>query len=78
VKLPPIDRLEMDQLLARWKLLEEQKEQLDRRIRERAAVHEQAFVLKTVPGASGYTALALASRIGHIDRFPAPRSLANY
>ena len=78
VKLPEIDRLEMDHLLARWKLLEEQKEQLDERIRARAAVHEQAVVLKTVPGASGYTALALASRIGDINRFPTPRSLANY
>lgn len=36
------------------------------------------MVLKTVPGASGYTALALASRVGDIDRFPTPRSLANY
>ncbi len=78
VKLPDLDRLEMDQLLARWKLLEEQQKQLDRRIRERSAVHEQVAVLKTVPGAQGYTALALASRIGDIGRFPTPRSLANY
>jgi transposase len=78
VKLPELDRLEMDHLLARWKLLEQQRDELDRRIRERTAVHEQAVVLKTVPGASGYTALALASRIGNIDRFPTPRSLANY
>jgi len=78
VKLPDLDRLEMDQLLARWKLLEEQQKQLDQRIRERSAAHEQVAVLKTVPGAKGYTALALASRIGDIDRFPTPRSLANY
>jgi len=78
VKLPELDRLEMDHLLARWKLLEEQQQQLDRRIRERTAVHEQAVILRTVPGASGYTALALASRIGDIDRFPTPRSLAHY
>jgi len=78
VKLPDLDRLEMDQLLARWKLLDEQQKQLDRRIRERSAVHEQVAVLKTVPGAKGYTALALASRIGDINRFPTPRSLANY
>jgi transposase len=78
LKLSELDRLEMDHLLARWKLLEQQKEQLDQRIRARAAVQEQAVVLKTVPGASGYTALALAASIGDIDRFPTPRSLPNY
>jgi transposase len=78
VKLPDLDRLEMDQLLARWKLLDEQREQLDRCIRQRARVHEQAVVLKTVPGASDYTSLALASRIGDVARFPTARSLANY
>lgn len=35
VKLPELDRLEMDHLLARWKLLEQQMDELDRRIRER-------------------------------------------
>jgi transposase len=78
VKLPAIDRFEMDHLLARWKLLETQKDELDLRIRERTAVHADAVILKTTPGAKGYTALALASRIGDIDRFPTPRSLANY
>jgi transposase len=78
VKLPEIDRLEMDHLLARWKLLEQQMNELDRRIRERTILHEGAVVLKTVPGANGYTALALASRIGDINRFPTARSLANY
>jgi transposase len=78
VKLSDIDRLEMDHLLARWKLLEEQRLELDRRIRLRAAVHEQAVVVKTIPGASGYTALGLASRVGNVERFATPRSLANY
>lgn len=78
VQLAKIDRLEMDHLLARWKLLEQQKEELEQRIRERAAVHKDAVVLKTIPGASAFTALALASRIGDIHRFPTPRSLANY
>lgn len=78
VKLSEIDRLEMDHLLARWKLLEQQRSDLDRRIRERAAVHEQAVVLKTIPGVSAFTALALVASIGLIGRFPTPRSLANY
>jgi transposase len=78
VKLSEIDRLEMDQLLARWKLLAQQMEEWDGRIRQRSAVQEGAVILKTTPGASGYTALALASRVGDIERFPTPRSLPNY
>jgi transposase len=32
----------------------------------------------TTPGVSYYSGLTLASRIGPIERFPRPRSLANY
>ena len=32
----------------------------------------------TAPGVSYYSGLTLASRIGPIERFPRPRSLANY
>jgi len=32
----------------------------------------------TAPGVSHYSGLTLASRIGPIERFPRPRSLANY
>ena len=32
----------------------------------------------TAPGVSHYSGLTLASRIGPIERFPSPRSLANY
>jgi transposase len=78
VKLPAMDRFEMDLLLARWKLLEAQKDELDKRIREQTTLHEHAVILRTAPGANGYAALALASRIGDINRFPTPRSLANY
>jgi transposase len=78
VQLAPMDRLEMNHLLARWQLLEQQKAELERSIRERAARHPEAVVLQTIPGASAYTALALAARIGDINRFAAPRSLANY
>jgi transposase len=78
VQLPDLDRFEMNHLRARWKLLEDYKDQLDARIRERTEQHREAVVLKTIPGASGYTALALASRIGDVKRFPSPRSLANY
>ena len=35
--LPPLDRFEMDQLLARWSTLSTQRDQIDRRIAERGA-----------------------------------------
>lgn len=76
--LPTLDRLEMDQLLARWTALAQQRDQLDRRIVERAALDPRVQWLRTTPGASHYTALSLACRIGEIGRFPTPRSLANY
>jgi len=76
--LPALDRLEMDQLLSRWTALAQQRDQLDRRVVERAALDPRVALLRTTPGASHYTALALACRIGDIGRFPTPRSLGNY
>ena len=84
VKLPEIDRLEMDMLLAEWKTWDEQIAKLDEKIAERASrsvpnkILSPAQMLMTAPGVSHYSGLALASRIGPIDRFPRPRSLANY
>ena len=34
--------------------------------------------MATIPGCAAYSSLALASRIGPIERFPRPGSLANY
>ena len=76
--LPSLDRLEMDQLLSRWTAVAQQRDQLDRRVVERAALNPRVPLLRTTPGASHYTALALACRIGDIGRFPTPRSLGNY
>ena len=36
------------------------------------------MTIATIPGAGAYGSLALASRIGSIERFPHARSLANY
>jgi transposase len=76
--LAPLDRMELDQLLARWKLLREQKLQIEQEIARRAAAHPDVQLVQTLPGAAAYTALALAARVGPIERFPRPRSLANY
>jgi len=78
VTLGTMDRMEVDLLLAQWKLWDEQLKTLDQEIRKRQAEHPTALVLATIPGCGAYSSLALASRIGPIERFPRPGSLANY
>lgn len=76
--LAPRDRLEMDQLLARWQLLEQERSVLEKAITERAAQSDDARLLLTLPSAGPFMALGLAAHVGDIKRFPRPRSLANY
>jgi transposase len=76
--LGDVDRLELNLLLEQWTLWDRQIEEVNRKIAERQAAHPVAQLIATVPGARGYTALALASRIGDVRRFPRPSSLANY
>jgi transposase len=76
--LGPIDRLEMDSLLAQWKLWDEQISKLELAIERRQRENATAVVVATIPGCGAYGSLALASRIGSIERFPRPASLANY
>lgn len=84
VQLPPIDRLEMDMLLKEWEICDEQIAQVDNEIAEHASrtvpdcLLNATQILMTIPGVSHYSGLTLASRIGPIQRFPRPRSLANY
>ena len=76
--LPEEDRLHMDQLLAQWRLWDQQVVQLEDRIQQRCEDNSTAKILLTMIGVGYYAALALASRINDITRFPKPRSLANY
>ena len=84
VPLPVIDRLEMDTLLKEWETCDEQISLVDEEIIQRASrsvpdsVLNPTQILMTTPGVSCYSGLTLASRIGPIERFPRPRSLANY
>jgi transposase len=78
VLLGTIDRLEMNQLLAQWKLWDEQIAKVEVAIQTRQHRSRTAGVLATIPGCAAYGSLALASRIGPIERFPRPASLANY
>jgi transposase len=79
-KLPlgRMDRLEMDLLLAQWKLWDEQIKTLESEIARRQAENKTALVIATIPGCGAYSSLALGSRIGAIARFSRPASLANY
>jgi transposase len=76
--LGAIDRLEMDSLLAQWRLWDEQIAKLELAIERRQHKNATAAVVATIPGCGAYGSLALASRIGSIKRFPRPASLANY
>jgi transposase len=77
-ELEAMDRLEMDLLLAQWKLGDEQVEKLDAEIKKRQAADPRAAVLASIPGCGAYSSLALSARVGDIKRFPRPASLANY
>jgi transposase len=79
-KLPlgELERLELNQLLARWKGLEPEREELQAQIRQRQQRNVMAALIATIPGMAAYTSLALACRVGDVQRFPRPRSLANY
>jgi transposase len=76
--LKAVDRLEMNYLLAQWKLEDEQIAQTEVEICKRQAQNLVAMLLATIPGSAAYSSLGLASRIGDIARFPRPGSLANY
>ncbi len=78
LQLPEIDRLEMNLLLEQWTLWDQQLAEVEKKIVERHAKHADAQQIATIPGARDYTALALASRVSGIDRFPRSSSLANY
>lgn len=78
LSLPPIDRMEMDQLLIGWKLWDEQIKQVEAEIVKRQAKSKTAAILATIPGCAAYGSLALACRIDPVTRFPRPGSLPNY
>jgi len=78
LELPAIDRLEMDQLLTRWKLFDEQIAEVVEQINQRKQTHSGAALVSTVPGLGGYGGLAIAARIGDINRFSTPASLTNF
>ncbi len=78
LSLEEIDRLELNLLLGQWALWDEQLSAIEQRISERQQAHPLAAIVATMPGAGASGSLALAARMGPIERFPTPGSLANY
>jgi transposase len=78
LELGVVERLLMDQLLAQWDMWDHQIGELDKLIKLRFERNEDAKLLATIVGVSRFMALAIACRIGPIDRFPSGRSLANF
>jgi transposase len=78
LELAPLDRLELNQLLARWDQLVAQRAELEAAIAERVAQSPEALRLRTLPSVGPFMALGLWAHVGNIARFPRPRSLANY
>ena len=73
-----------DMLSKEWKTWDQQIAQVDEKVVERANHEEPGEIcnatqnLMTAAGVSHYSRLTLSSRIGPIERFPRPRSPANY
>ena len=76
--LPSVDRLEMDLLLQQWNLLEQQLETLADEIGQRVAHDRYAQIILSIFGCGEFTALAIACRVGRVERFRRGRSLANF
>jgi len=78
VKLPELDRLELDVRLAEYGLYAQQHADAEAMIEKRAAKNAEVRRIRTMPKPGAYTALALVAHIGPIERFPHARSLSNY
>jgi len=68
LELPVLDRMEIDLLLPQWEMLDQQLEVVEAKIAERAQADEQAKLLESMPGLGHYSAVAISSRIGDIER----------
>jgi transposase len=76
--LPDMDRLEVNLLLPQWELIDMQLDTVEAKIAARAMADERVKLLESVPGIGHHSAVAIASRIGDIERFKRADSLANY
>jgi transposase len=73
------DRLELDQLIEDYELVNQQLKKIDALLEIHGRRHrDKLATLRTIPGCGLFSALVLISRIGDLSRFASPRALANY
>jgi transposase len=77
-RLTNVDKLNLQHLIEQWQVWDTQLRDLETAIQRRAERDSRVKLLCTIPGVAAYSGLTLACRIGSIERFPRPRSLANY
>jgi transposase len=78
LELDPIDRLELNSLLEHYRTYSREIKKVNKLISEAASQNQAIVLIRTLPKLGEYTALALWAHIGPIERFPSPKSLANY
>jgi transposase len=76
--LPEIDRLEMNHLLADLERVQQRVQDLEEVMGQRCGASQEIVILSSMPGVGLFTATSLACRVGRVERFPRPHSLANY
>jgi transposase len=62
-------------LLADLEKAQGRRKELEQVIAQRCGVSEEAVLLSSMPGVSYFTTVALACRVGRVERFPRARSL---
>ena len=78
VKLPPAARSEMDWHLEEHHRWSKRMADLETQIISCGQGDELVEIVRTIPGAAYYSALALTCRVGDPSRFPKGKSLAHY
>lgn len=70
--------LSAKQLVDQLRFVKQQRSQVDEVIEQAAKKNEDAVLLKTIPGVGWFSALALASEIDGVQRFPDAERLQSY
>ena len=76
--LDPIDQCDLHGLMAQLEVLDRQNKALMEQMARLEPLFQAIPLLETIPGISLFSALAIACRVGRLERFRRGRSLANF